>query len=83
MKISYAHFGNGMIAYMPDVFDPETHDCLTLAHISNHREIKYRTKSLAIKHLTNTVKQDIEDYAKSANPTISCTQDTPVFKTKV
>lgn len=83
MNIRYAHFGNGIVVYMPTINDPDTNDCLIVAHINKHRVIEYRKKALAIKYLTVDVKKDIEYYSKTANPTISVTQDTPVFETKV
>lgn len=70
--LMYAHKGNGFV--VSDRLHEKDGDYEKVAHINADREVTYYAE------LRKETKQGIEDFAKYSNPTISSTQDQPVFK---
>ena len=73
-ELMFGHLGNGITVWNTK---QEKHgDYVTVAHISATREVKF------YEELPKHLKQKIIDCAKNDNPTVSTTQDQPVFNTK-
>jgi hypothetical protein len=73
-RLNFGHMGNGITVWIKGTND-------MVAHIQINRNVKfYDDPHRMSKPLTTKEKQYIDAYAQSANPTISATQSTPVFK---
>lgn len=70
--LMYAHLGNGFV--VADKLHEKDGDYEKVAHINADRKVTYRAE------LSQESKHEIENFAKYSNPTISSTQDQPVFK---
>lgn len=69
--LGYGHLGNGITIWNRA---EEIHgDYKTVAHIGSNRTVKF------YEELPENLQQEILHYAKTSNPTISATQDNPVF----
>lgn len=71
-ELCFGHMGNGIVVW--DHAQEENNDYVTVAHISPDRTVKY------YRELSQAAVFSIEDFARTENPTISVSQDTPVFK---
>lgn len=71
--LGFGHLGNGITVW--NRLQEEHGDYKTVAHISPERTVTYYDKSLP-----EDVKQKIRDFAERENPTISATQNAPVFR---
>jgi len=72
-KLGYGHFGNGITVW--NSLETQHGDYKRIAHISADREVKFYDT------LPIEIEQEILHYAKTANPTISVSQEVPVFTT--
>ena len=70
--LGFGHLGNGISVY--DRLHEENGDYVTVAHISTDREITW-----IMKRLEPEYRQQVEDFARYANPMRSVCQQTPVF----
>lgn len=75
-SINFVHLGNGITIYRKDIEVNGDHPIV--AHISADREITFYKD--CDKYIGEKLKNYIRDYARSANPNISATQDQKVFK---
>ncbi len=71
-KLGYAYFGNGLTVW--NRLEIEDGDYKTIAHIAPDRTVKFFDD-----HLPEEIQQEIRTLAATAEPTISATQDAPVF----
>lgn len=69
--LGYGHLGNGITVWnrKEEIYG----DYKTVAHISHRREVKF------YEELPENLQQEILHYAKTGNPTVSATQNYPVF----
>jgi hypothetical protein len=72
-SLQYGHLGNGIVVWDNSIADPDTKDYKKIAHIDGNRKVKYYVD------VTPDQKREIEYFAKTSNPTISATQNDPVF----
>ena len=79
MELRFAHFGNGITVYDKDNYDEVLRDYKIVAHIRPDRTIKFYVPFSYNARLHREVKH----FANNKNPTISITQNVPVFNTKV
>ena len=70
--LGFGHLGNGITVW--NSLQEEHGDYKTVAHISTDRQITFYDKAVP-----EIVKQQIRDFAEKENPTISATQNAPVF----
>jgi esterase/lipase superfamily enzyme len=73
-NLRFGHLGSGIIVFTTE--KEEHNDYLKIAHIRDNREIKW------YKIPPKQFIDKIEKFAKTANPSISATQEQKVFKTK-
>jgi len=78
-NIHFAHFGNGLSVYNIDREDPNSNDYEKIAHISPTRVVSWYK---GVDYIKEEQKEHIQHVARTANPHISFSQDTPVFNTK-
>ena len=69
--IGFGHLGNGITVWNRK--EEQHGDYKTIAHISHDRQVKF------YEELPQNIKDKINHFALTANPTISATQDQPVF----
>lgn len=69
--LRFGHLGNGITVW--DKSREVNNDYLTVAWIRPNREVKFYHP------ISKEGKKEIERFAREENPTISATQDTPVF----
>ena len=72
--LGFGHLGNGITVW--NRLQEEYGDYKTVAHIGADRAITYYDKNIP-----ESVKQKVRDFAERENPTISATQNVPVFST--
>jgi hypothetical protein len=71
-KLGFGSLGNGITVW--DSLHEKDGDYVTVAHISTDREITWYTKRLEPEY-----RQQVEEFARYANPMRSVCQQTPVF----
>lgn len=74
-SLMFGHFGNGILVVTKEI--TENNDYMKLAHIDIDRNI--HTYKVIPAHIMD----EISNYVKTANPTISISQDALVFNTIV
>jgi hypothetical protein len=81
MALGFGHFGNGITVW--DNQRIEFGDCMTVAHIKTDRAVqfyKYRDgEQVGLIKATEEQQQEINEYARTANPKRTVTQPEPVF----
>lgn len=70
--LGFGHMGNGIVVW--DTARKENNDYLKVATIDSNRKLTFRAA------LTGEQEEEIRNYAYTANPSISATQNLPVFK---
>lgn len=75
--IQFYHMGNGISVCDRNNNDPRTNDYPFVAHISVDRVVELKQWELS-----ETDIKKINQYAKTADPCVSATQETKVFKTR-
>ena len=81
MKLGYGHFGNGISVWDSTKSDKVKGDYLKVAFIDSNRNITFYQDALRFLLIRNFGVREIIDYARTANPTISASQDIHVFNT--
>jgi len=72
--LGFAHLGNGISVY--DRLHEEHGDYQNVAHIDRDRNITFKVE------LKEEYKAEVEEYAATADPNISFTQEQKVFTTR-